>query len=664
MRWLVRLVFALVALVILAAGALFLIPAEKIAGLAVGKFKDLTGRELVISGSVRPTFWPVLGVRTGAVEMANADWSDQGPMFQAAGLDIAVDMAALIGGDVKVTAVELVDPVLVLERAADGQENWVFGGQGGGTVTTDTPGVGAPITLGKAVVRGGRLVFVDHKAGTRQELSAVELTTAIPDYEGPVDLEMQASRNGQPFDLAANIGAFRSFLDGKVVPVDLTLTSGKASIAFAGRAGWNPMAAEGDLTADLGTLAEVAALAGTAPPALPPGLGAGGVAVKGALTLTDAGSVHLRGGTVTLDSMVLATDADWLPGEARPKLTAKVLAGALDLRGLTGGTGGGGGSGTGAGDGWSQAPIDVSGLGALDASVALTAESVDLGFARFGETRASLALERSRAVFDLRRVAAYDGAISGQFVVNGRKGLSVGGDLTFAGLALEPLLTDLAGYDRLLGNGDFHLKFLGVGNSMDAIMQGLEGSGSFALGKGELRGLDIAGMLRTLDTGFVGDGQKTIFDSLGGSFVINGGVLENSDLAVTSSAASLTGAGKVGIGARNLNYRIRATALLDDQGGGITAPLLIKGPWADPKFSLDLEALANEQLAEEKAALEAAAKAKAAELEAEAKAKLESELGVTMQEGESVEDALKRRGEEVITDEAAKALEKLLGGGN
>jgi AsmA protein len=196
-------------------------------------------------------------------------------------------------------------------------------------------------------------------------------------------------------------------------------------------------------------------------------------------------------------------------------------------------------------------------------------------------------------------------------------------------------------------------------------MQGLEGSGSLALGRGELHGLDIAGMLRTLDTGFVGEGQKTIFDSVAGSFVINEGVLTNDDLAMVSPYVTLKGAGKVGLGARDLTYRLRATAMAEADGtGGLTAPLLIKGPWANPKFSLDLEALADEQLAEEKAALEAKAREKAAALEAEARAKLESELGIVQQEGESLEDAARRRGEEVLTDEAAKALEKLLGGGN
>lgn len=664
MRWIVRSLFALLLLAVLAVGAVFLIPAEKIAGLAVGKFKALTGRDLVIEGSVRPSVWPVLGVKTGRVVISNADWSEEGPMFEAERLDIAVDMAALMQGEVKITAIEAEAPFLRLERAKDGRENWVFGGVNGGDINSGTAGVGKAFTLGRGVLRDGRLVFIDHKAGTREELSAVALDTAIPDYEGPVDLALSAVRKGQAFDLTLGIGAFRAFLDGGLVDVTAQLVAGQARVQFSGKAGWNPLAAKGDLDADLAALTEVAALAGVDAPALPKGLGAGSVAVKGAVTLSDKGSVHLRGGSVVLDGTALGVDADLTPGAARPLLAAKVVAGALDLRGLTGREAGGSGGGM-AAAGWPKDRIDVSGLGVMDAAVALTADSVDLGLARLGATQVKLTIDRARAVFDIRKVAAYEGSLAGQFVVNGRKGLSVGGDLGFSDLALQPLLADLAGYERLIGRGDLRLKFLGVGNSVDEIMQGLEGSGSLALGKGEVRGLDVAGMIRTLDTGFVGEGQKTIFDSLQGSFTITGGVLQNDDLVLRSPVVTLAGAGRVGLGKRNLNYRLKATALADAAGqGGLTAPLLIKGPWADPSFTLDLEALADQELAEEKAALEAKAKEKAAALEAEARAKLEAELGVVQQEGESLEDAVKRRGEEVITDEAAKALEKLLGGGN
>ncbi|MDO8985772.1 AsmA family protein [Cypionkella sp.] len=663
MRWIIRSVIAVVLLAIVLVGSVFLIPAEKVAGIAVAKFNALTGRELVISGAVRPSIWPQLGVTTGPISISNAAWSKEGPMVQAEGLSISLDLAALIGGDVKITGVEAINPKIVLERSAKGAENWVFGGEAGGTVSAATPGVGQPFTLDKASVSGGALVFADHAAGVRYEVSGIEAAAAIPRYTGPATIDMAAVMNGQSFTLTGKVGAFQDFLDGKLVDSDLKLIAGAAEVGFKGTAGLGPEA-KGALSADLGDLAAISALAGIAAPKLPEGLGASDVQVVGAVTLTTAGSLHLRAGAVVLDGNKLAMDADLVTAGERAKLSAKVTAAALDLAGVSGGQGGGESGGVQAA-GWPTDKIDVSGLSGLDAVVALTADSIDLGMVKFGASQIVLTNDRSRLVAELRKVSAYEGVISGQFVVNGRKGLSVGGDLSFAGMALRPMLADFGGYERLVGTGDMRVKFLGSGASVDAIMQSLSGSGSLALSNGEILGLDIAGMLRTLDTSYVGEGQKTIFDSLGGSFTMADGVLRNEDLVLKSPYITARGVGDVGMGARTLEYRIKATALADDTGaGGLTAPLLIKGSWANPKFSLDLQAIADEKLAEQTAALEAQAEAKRAELEAEARAKLESELGVVQQDGESLEDAAKRRMNEAVDEQAQKALQKLLGGGN
>lgn len=672
MRWLIRSFLALAFLVVLAVAGLFLVPAERIAGLAAERFAEITGRQLVISGSVRPTVWPVLGVQTGAVSVSNAEWSSEGPMLQAEGLNIALDMAALMAGEVKITGIRAEGPRLVLERAKDGRENWVFGGVNGGNAEPGMAGEGTPFTLDLAEVSGGSFAFIDHQSGNRLAMTSIDGTARIPAFLGAAQFALSAQMNGQAFDLGFDVAEFAPFLEGKVVGVDLTLAASDAEVTFSGRAGWNPMVAEGALEADLGDLAALSRLAQIAPPDLPEGLGKGGIAASGRVTLTEKLSVHLRGGTVTLDDNRLAIEADLTTDGPRPKLSAQVNASSLSLAAMMGGQGGeigGGARGGTQAEGWPTARIDVSALGAMDAVVALTADSVDLGVARFGTTRVVTTIDRARAVFDLRQVAAYDGTITGQFVVNGRGGLSVGADLSLSDLAMQPLLTDLGGYDRLIGTGDLRLKLLGVGNSVDEIMRSLSGSGSFALGNGELRGLDIAGMLRTLDAGFVGEGQKTIFETVSASFAIDGGVLSNQDLAFKAPYVTATGMGSIGLGARTFDYRLRPTALAAVDGtGGVMVPLLISGTWANPKFRLDLESLARERLEEEAKALEARAKAEVAAAEARAKEELEQkaeqELGIVRQEGESLEDAAKRRAQEAIDAEAARVLERLLGGGN
>ncbi len=650
----------LLTLVLVVVGMVALIPTDRVAGAASAQFQKLTGRALVIEGAVKPVFWPTLGVQTGAVRIDNADWSKEGPMLVADGLSINLDMSDLIAGTITITGVEMVNPALLLERAKDGRENWVFGGGGSdGTVTTETPGAGRAFTLAKGVVKGGSFRFIDHKADTSVALDAVEVEAAIPDFTGPVTVTGSAVQNGQVVSGTVTAAVFSAFTEGRVVPVTADLVIGGSKVGFAGRMGLAPLLAEGDVQADLGDLASVAALAGAGAPSFPKA-----ATLSAALTVTEAGLINLRGAKLALDGMMLTGDADVSTDGPRPKITAQLAAGDLVLTQSSGTATGDAGQGS---AGWPTDTMDVSGLGAVDAAVALVATSVDLGQVKLGPTRVKVTIDRARAVFDVREMAAYGGQITGQFVVNGRGGLSLGGNLVLAGLAMQPLLQDAAGYDRLIGNGDLRLKFLGVGNSVDALMRGLEGSGSLTLGKGELRGLDVAGMLRTLDPNYVGAGQKTIFDGVSASFSIAGGVLSNDDLKLAAPYVTATGSGTVGLGARVLDYRLRPIAMAKSDGtGGIMVPLLITGPWAAPKFRLDLESIAREKMEAEAKALEARLKAQVKQAEADAKAqlaiKLQEELGIKPLEGESLKDAARRRAQEALDDEATKLLEGLLGG--
>lgn len=650
MRWIVRILAGVLTLVVLGFGALALIPADRVAGLAAAEFERITGRALTIEGEVRPSFWPVLGVRTGPVTVANADWSTAGPMLRAESLSISADLRALMRGDVRITGLTVESPALVLERRADGVANW----QGGAAPSGAEPGAVAPFALDGAAITEGSLRWIDHAAGREVVLTGIAAEAALPAFAGPATLTGSARIDGAAVGLAARIDSFADFAAGRVVPMDLRFTAGGSVLALNGRAGSSPAVAEGRLEADLGDLAALAALAGAAAPELPEGLGRRDRRLTGQVTLAPEGSLHLRGGALQLDGNALAVEADLTFPDPRPRLAARISAGTVTLRGL----GGGGGAASPDDPGWSAAAIDVSALGLMDAEVSLAAEALDLGVARTGPARVTMVLDRARAVFETKGIAAYGGAIAGQFVVNGRSGLSVGGDLTLAGLAMDPLLRDLAGWDRLVAAGDLRLKFLGVGNSMAAIMASLSGDGRLTLGRGEIRGLDLAGMLRTLDTGFVGEGARTIFDSVTATFTMTGGVLRSDDLKLVAPLLDATGSGTVGIGARVLDYRLVPRAMAEADGtGGVSVPLLITGPWSAPRFRLDLKSLADQKLAEEKARL-------AAEAEARAKAALEAkaaELGVVPLDGESLEAAARRRAQEAVDAEAQRALRRLLG---
>lgn len=651
MRWLFRVLGVLAVLVVLGAAALLLIPSDRVAALAVAEFEKATGRQLTIEGGLTPTLWPVLGVETGRIEISNAGWSEEGPMLVADGMAIRIDSNALFGGAVRITGLELTRPEILIEQGEEGVGNWVFGGAQGGTATADMAGADRPFTLDLGVIKDGSIGYIDHATGRAVQLTGVNLEARLADYEGPLEVTMTAETAGQPVTLDLTVGAFRTAYEGGVSPVTLAAGVGAATVGFEGRAGFMPASAEGRLEADLADLTAVSALLGLDRPALPQGLGARSVQVSGQATLTAAGSAHLREGRIVLDGTAITGDLDLTPGEERPKLVARLATGDLAFaQNVAEGSGAGEGGGAVATAGWSDRAIDLSGLAALDADVGLRAERLAMGPVVLAPVAGRVVVDRARAVVELDEVGAYGGGVTGQFVLNARKGLSVGGDLAFRDIALQPMLTDLTGFRRLIGTGDLTVNFLGAGGSVDAIMRSLSGSGVMNLGAGAIEGLDIAGMIRTLDTGYVGEGQRTVFDSLSASFDMDGGDLFNRDLLMAGPVLTAEGAGRIGLGARDLEYRIRPTALRGEDGtGGISVPLWITGSWAAPSFALDLETLAQERLQDQAKALEADLKARAA-----------AELD--QQAGESLEDAAKRKLQEQLGQEAGSLLEGLLGG--
>ena len=667
MRWIIRVGVVLATLVVLGVGLGAMVPAERVAQAVSSQFEAMTGRKLQLQGEVSPRLWPSLGISTGPVSIANAEWAEgDQPLFQAQGLSIDVNFGALFGGEVKILGLSADRPEINLERNDQGEANWVFAaGTGGGAGSVPAPATG--FTLDEGTIAGGAVRYVDRQTGREIALDDVDATLSIPDFSGPFTVKASGLSGGQQVALDLSGGVFSAFALGRVVPVTATLTAGGTKVSFDGRGGYAPLAAEGALSADLSDLPALGALTGSELSKPSPGMGRDKLQITGTLTLDGTGAAFLREAGIVADQNQLKGNLDLLPGEARPLLKGTLAAGPIVIgTGPEGGMGGGQAGGMEAA-GWPEGEIDVSFLGALDAEVALAAASIDLGVLKLGQTRALVTIDRARAVIDIREMKAYDGQISGDFVVNGRGGLSVGGRLSFAGLQTQPLLTDLAGWDRLVSAADLELEFLGVGNSIDAVMKSLEGQGSLELGKGELRGLDIAGMLRTLDPGFVGEGQKTIFEGLAGTYSIAGGVLSNSDLKLVAPYLTAAGTGELGLGERTLKYRLRPTALAAEDGsGGVMVPLLITGAWADPSFRLDLESIAREKM-------EAEAKAVAARLEEEAKAaetaakaeleqRLREELGVEVAPGESVGDAAKDAATQALEDQAIKALEDILRG--
>jgi AsmA protein len=647
MKWLIRILFILVAVVGLVVGALLLMPGDKLGALLAEQVKAETGRDLTFSGDVSISFWPILGLETGPVTFGNADWAGSEPMLSAESLSFGVDAAALWGGEIRIKRVFAESPVLRLEYA-NGRGNWELtaptsaASTGGGTASA--PQATQPITLDRLELSNARLIFIENGA-TKWNFRDVNLSAQWPDVSAPMIMEANMAVPGGTVQVNLKLPDLPAFASGGAAPLELSMTAPGGRIAFNGRA---TIEGEMDGKTEVKTSNTDAMLAafGQAGVAVPNGLGR--VAdVSGQMTYTRDGRVSLRNMTAVLDHNRFDGEADIVISDP-PQITARLRAGDLDFSTFADtvetGSGGGGAS---ASDGWSTTPIDASALGLANGSIRLTASSIAVPDMTLGQSDLTLTLDRSRAVLKMQPATLFSGQLNGQVVANNRNGLSVGGNFKAEGIDVQQALSTLGGVERLTGTASASLEFLGVGQTEDAIMRSLSGKGDIAVGKGVISGFDLNRLMGRGE----GSGGTTVFNSLTASFTMDGGNLTNNDLLMSLDNFRADGAGRVGIGARDIDYLFTPVALRANSGEGIAVPVRIVGPWSDPSIRPDLTKV-----------IEAAAEGKLKDLENDAKTKVlekvGSELDSTITDTDQIEDVLKDK----LEEEAKKGLLKLFGG--
>jgi AsmA protein len=637
LRWIFIAVFLFVGF---AAAGLMLLPKERIAKVASAEMSKALGREVLISGDIGLSVWPVLGVKTGPVQIAGPEW-DAAPLLKAEALSIGVGAAAALKREIEIRRVELVSPEINLITAKDGRVSWAFGESTEAAGATEGSTGVTPFSLARATVTGGTVLIDDRRAGTREKLTGLDVALSMPKLAGPATLKLSGLRGGAALSLEGTVGNARDLIAGRLTPVTARFEAAGGSARFEGRMS-QALEAEGQMSLSTSSTSTFMQSLGLGAAELPRGMGQA-IDMTGQVTFSGGEIVNLRGMTLKLDQNTLTGDADIRLGGAKPQITAKLAAGALDFASLAAEGGSGGGESS---AGWSKTTIDASGLAAVNAEVSLAVQSLDAGMIKLGASSLGVSLDNSRLVLKLPKATGYGGQISGEFVVNNRGGLSVGGNLNILQADVKSLLVDLMGVERLSGKGDGFVKFLGSGRNLDAIMNSLSGNGGLAMAGGTISGLDLNGLMGT------GNGTKgtTVFDKLGASFDIKAGVLSNDNLNMTLPRIAATGKGVVGLGAQTINYVFTPVALKASSGKDLAFPVKIYGPWSNPKIIPDLSAAIDLNFKEKKEEV----KQKANDA---IKKKVEQELGVSVGEGQSVEDAVKQGVEDKLKKELFKIFE-------
>jgi len=253
-----------------------------------------------------------------------------------------------------------------------------------------------------------------------------------------------------------------------------------------------------------------------------------------------------------------------------------------------------------------EQPFDLSPLKTLNAT-----GNVRIGALQVSNVKAeqvALAIKAAGGKLEVNPITAslYQGTLAGSVAVNAHDNrFTVKQNL--AGVSVGPLVRDFADKDLVEGRGTVALDVTTVGTTVTALKKALAGTASSALRDGTIKGIDMVGAI-TAAQALVGSrratepqpakgGGQTDFTELTASFVIRNGVAHNEDLQAKSSLVKLTGRGDIDIGEGTLDYT--ATPTLTSAAGrdlgqlaGVSVPVRATGPLANPRYTLDVGALA------------------------------------------------------------------------
>ncbi len=615
-------------LIVLIIGLLLIIPRF----VDINKYKprierlvtESTGRSFSIGGDIDLSLFPWAGFSLSDVHLGNARGFKERDFVSVEHFEVRVKLIPLVSKDFQVKRFILKRPTIVLERDKGGRGNWedLAKSREKKKVEKSPPPEKKPpftiknVMVGEFAITSGELVLIDHQKGTEQRLTEVNLTLDTISLDRPIGLELSASLDGQPLEVT-----------GKVGPLGTPPGQGKVPILINARALGSLVAKLQGFFGGLGRQPQFT-MAMEVQPFSPRKLakaigfdlsekvGDPDALKELSLKTTVAGTpkaVILKDGLLKLDDSTLTFNLDAKQFE-KPVLSFNLDLDGIDL------------------DRYLPPPAEAKAKEERAIAPGQKRErkpdyaplrklvmdgTVRIGRLKVHGAKVSDVILEIKAKNGIIRVDPfsmnlYDGALSGNVTLNAQKDMpTIKASQRLGKVQAGPLLKDLGYADKLEGVVNFKADIWAKGTEPEEIKKTLNGSGEFAFTDGAIVGFDIAQMVRHVKAALglaKREKARTEFSELKGNFTIKNGIINNPNTYLSSPLLRVMGKGKVNLPAETIDYRVepKFVATLKGQAdtqrkSGLVVPVVISGPFSDPKIRPDLTGIVTEEALKEEA---------------------------------------------------------------
>jgi AsmA protein len=250
---------------------------------------------------------------------------------------------------------------------------------------------------------------------------------------------------------------------------------------------------------------------------------------------------------------------------------------------------------------WSGQEIRLIGLNYVDADVSLSATELNVDSVRAAPVAVHATLNNGLLEVALAPSRVYGGEVQATVSVNASDEPPVHAlHVDLNGARALPLLTDLADFGSLDGRLQSKIDVRASGNSADAVISSLAGTADVRIEDGQILGINVAKMIRTLTArtllGWEDNGnESTDLSELSTRFQIQEGRAQTTNLRLLGPLVRVTGSGTIDLNTKTLQFKLdpKLVASLEGQGGsadplGFGVPVNIEGSWSDPRIYPDV----------------------------------------------------------------------------
>jgi AsmA protein len=615
MRKLLSLIFTVVVVIIGAAlAAPFLISTDAIKATLIEQVETATGRTMKIDGALQLKFFPVASVVAENVTLSNPKESgDTNPMMTLGVLRADVAVMPLLSRNVVINHFILDKADIRLRVYANGRKNWEFApvvkvdkaapaelSPKAGGDSSQAMSMLSNINLNQVSLQNSHVSLVDDTKKSKLDIKDINTNISMASVNAPIKMSGNIVWLDKKVDLKMQLSTLQAILTNKPADVDLDINTDVIKVSANGK--YHNDGFTGKTAVDSSSLKSV--MAWLQPASKPLDMSAplafktsGDVQCNATLCVIDQLSIVLdkidakgklklaMGGKPNINLALDINELDfnpYLPTEKKAENNSFLVSNAFADAGR-----------------WSGTPIDLSGLKAMDLNAVIHTSGIKFKNIIIGKSTLNTKINNGKLIADVVDAQLYEG--NGSVLISAdANSNSIASRAALKNIQLESLLKDTMDMDRLTGKANLDYSITSQGGSQAAIVNNLAGSGQIKLTEGSIQRVNMLDLLRNLKGGAQGDGKATAFSSMGGTFTINKGVINNQDMAIAMTGMNVAGKGEVNLPAYTINYRLTPQTIGKAQDGksteGLSVPVLISGSLDNPNFQPDAQALIQDML--------------------------------------------------------------------